>query len=64
MERRPFLVRGGQTLAFALAGHASEFGLRTEQRQLQDSSSTVEQRVATVIQAYDAQGNHRTAMES
>ena len=63
MERRTFLVRSGQTLACALAGHASEFGLRTEQRQLQDSSSTVEQRVATVIQAYDAQGNHRTGTE-
>ena len=63
MERRTFLVRGGQTLACALAGHASELGLRTEQRQSQDSSNTLEERVATVIQAYDAQGNHRTGTE-
>ena len=63
MERRTFLVRGGQTLACALGGHASELGLRTEQRQSQDSSNTLEERVATVIQAYDAQGNHRTGTE-
>src|SRR6267378_1608259 len=60
MERRMFLVRGCQTLVCALAAHATESSLETSQRQSQDSSDTVEQRVATVIQAYDAQGNHRT----
>ena len=60
MERRTFLVRGGQTMVCALTLSATKSGLRTEQKQSQDSSSTLEERVATVIQAHDAQGNHRT----
>lgn len=63
MERRTFLVKGGQTVLCALTGHATESGLGAEQRQSEDSSNTLEQRVATVIQAYDGQGNHRTGTE-
>ena len=63
MERRTFLVRSGQTVVCALASRSTKSGLPAEQRQLQDSSNTLEQRVATVIQAYDAQGNHRTGTE-
>lgn len=63
MERRMFLVRGGQTLVCALAAHATESSLQSKQRQSQDSADTVEQRVTTVIQAYDGQGNHRTGTE-
>jgi hypothetical protein len=60
MERRTFLVRAGQSMVCALAGRATKSRLRTQQTQSHDSSSTLEQRIATVIQAYDAQGNHRT----
>lgn len=63
MERRTFLVRASQTLVCALAAHGTDSSLCTEQQQAQDSSDTLEQRVAAVIQAYDAQGNHRTGTE-
>lgn len=63
MERRMFLVRGGQTLVCALAAHATEPSVRTNQGQSQGASDTVEQRVAAAIQAYDAQGNHRTGTD-
>jgi len=63
MQRRKFLVRGGQTLAYALAAHAARSSVQSIDEESQDSSSTLEQRLATVIQAYDAQGNHRTGTE-
>ena len=46
-----------------LGGRRDEIWPTNEQSQSQDSSGTLEQRVATVIQAYDAQGNHRTGTE-
>lgn len=62
MERRAFLVVGGQTALLALAATV------TRPRAAGASQETaapagVEQRVAAVIEAYDAQGNHRTATE-
>src|SRR5215468_7448401 len=63
MERRTFLVRGGQTLVCALAPHAAKSRIQAVQIRSADSSNTIEQRVAAVIQAYDAQGNHRTGTD-
>ena len=63
MERRTFLVAGSQTMVCALASRATKSGLRAEQKQSQGLSNTLEQRVTAVIQAYDAQGNHRTGSE-
>jgi hypothetical protein len=60
MQRRMFLIRGGQTLVCALAAHATQANLQSNSQQSQDSADTVEQRVAAVIRAYDAQGNHRS----
>lgn len=63
MKRRTLFLSGGQTLLFALAARAAGSSFLSAQKQSQDSSDTLEQRVATVIQAYDAQGNHRTGTE-
>ncbi len=63
MKRRAFFVAGGQTLAFALAARSARSGLLIGQQQSQVAPDTLEQRVAGVIQAYDAQGNHRTGTE-
>ncbi len=63
MKRRAFLVVGGQTLVLALAPRATRSGLLFGQQQSQVAPGALEQRVASVIQAYDAQGNHRTGTE-
>jgi hypothetical protein len=63
MERRAFLVVGSQTLAVALAPCATRSGLLFGQQQSQVLPDALEQRIAAVIQAYDAQGNHRTGTE-
>lgn len=63
MKRRMLFVNGGQTLLFALASRAAGASFLSAQQQSRDSSDTLEQRVAAVIQAYDAQGNHRTGTE-
>ena len=63
MKRRAFLAVGGQTLVFVLAPRATRSGLLFGQQQPQLSPDALEQRVAAVIQAYDAQGNHRTGTE-
>lgn len=63
MKRRTLFLSGGQTLLFALAARAAGSSFLSAQKQSQDSSDTLEQRVATVIQAYDTQGNHRTGTE-
>src|SRR2546426_2439069 len=61
MQRRAFLLSAGQTVAFGLAAGATQAGWSAQQRRF--SPDAVEQRVARVIQAYDAQGNHRTGTE-
>jgi hypothetical protein len=63
MKRRAFLVVGGQTLVFAVGPRATRSGLLFGQQQSQVSTDALEQRVAAVIQAYDAQGNHRTGTD-
>jgi hypothetical protein len=59
VQRREFLAVGGGTLATALAtaigGPNLSFG-----RELTPLSSALEERIADVLTAYDAQGNHRT----
>jgi hypothetical protein len=63
MERRTFLVRGSQTLVCALVPHAAKSRIQSVQIRSADSSNIIEQRVATMIQTYDAQGNHRTGTD-
>jgi hypothetical protein len=63
MKRRAFLVIGGQTAVFGLAPRATSSGLLFGQQQSQVAPDALEQRVAGVIRAYDAQGNHRTGTE-
>ena len=63
MKRRAFLMAGGQTVVFALAPLATKSGLLMAQQQAQPAPDALEQRVASVIQAFDSQGNHRTGTE-
>ena len=63
MKRRALLVNGGQAFIYAMAARATPSSLVTPQQESKDSFDTMEQRIAFVIQAYDAQGNHRTATE-
>src|SRR5260221_13395549 len=59
--RREFLVVGGQSTIFALAA----CGTRTPVLFADDEGphSSLERRAAAVVQAYDSQGNHRTATD-
>jgi hypothetical protein len=61
MQRRAFLIGSGQTV-FGWAAGANRTGL-SGQQPVQVSPDALEHRVARVIQAYDAQGNHRTGTE-
>src|SRR2546428_279128 len=63
MKRRAFLAVGGQTATFALAASTAGFDWLREPEGPQTLPAGAEQRVAAVIQAYDAQGNHRTGTE-
>ena len=64
MKRRAFTCgRRSDVLVFVLAPRATRSGLLFGQQQPQLSPDALEQRVAAVIQAYDAQGNHRTGTE-
>ena len=63
MKRRALLVSGGPALVLALAGRATPSSVQSTRKDSQDSSDTFEQRIAAVIQDYDAQGNHRTGTE-
>ena len=60
MNRRAFLADGGRTVTLALAAGAANTEWMPELEPTQISADGLEQRVATVIQTYDAQGNHRT----
>ena len=61
MPRREFLVIGGQSTLLALAACAT----KTSPFPADDGQavSSFERRVASVVQAYDSQGNHRTATD-
>ena len=60
MNRRSFIAGTSQTLAFSLAARTDHADALSEQQPSQASPGALEQRVATVLQAFDAQGNHRT----
>jgi len=62
MQRRYFLLTTGQALAIALAARTTRVVVSREQPS-QASSTELEQRVANVLQAFDSQGNHRTARQ-
>jgi hypothetical protein len=63
MNRRAFLAIGGRTATLALAAGAATTKWSPPLEPPQISPDGLEQRVAAVIQAYDAQGNHRTGTE-
>ncbi len=63
MERRVFLAVGGRTATFALAASIARSDWLRALEEPQMSPAGPEQRAASVIQAYDAQGNHRTGTE-
>ena len=60
MNRRTFLAVGTRTATLALAAGAPRTEWSPPLEPPQISADGIEQRVAAVIQAYDAQGNHRT----
>ena len=59
--RREFLVLGGQSAVLALAACATKTPPRLADDGVAESSP--ERRIAAVVQAYDGQGNHRTATD-
>lgn len=63
MNRRAFLADSGGTVMFTLAAGAARTERLAALEQLQMPPDGLEQRVAAVIQTYDAQGNHRTGTE-
>jgi hypothetical protein len=63
MNRRTFLAVSGRTVTFALAAGAARTERLAALEQPQMPPDGLEQRVAAVIQTYDAQGNHRTGTE-
>jgi hypothetical protein len=60
MQRRYFLLTTGQALAFAAAARTTRVVVSREQQPSHASSNELEQRVASLLQAFDSQGNHRT----
>ncbi|MBV8577915.1 MAG: hypothetical protein JOZ58_23145 [Acetobacteraceae bacterium] len=58
LHRRAFLAAGGSTV---LAGTVAWGGSPTLAQAQSLLRNAIEQRVAAVVEAYDAQGNHRTA---
>ena len=63
MNRRAFLADSGRTIMFAIAAGAARTERSAALEQPQMRPEGLEQRVAAVIQTYDAQGNHRTGTE-
>src|SRR5262249_35811880 len=60
MKRRSFIVRTSQTLAFALGGRMIHAFASSGQQRSQASPSALGQGVASLLEAFDGQGNHRT----
>src|SRR5690349_24467511 len=63
MQRREFLVATGQAAALAFSARARRSKPLSRGQESRRSDDTVEQRVSANVQAYDAQGNHRTGSE-
>ena len=63
MNRRAFLAVGCRTATFALAASTrkSDWSRAPEEPEVRPTG--LETRVASVIQTYDAQGNHRTGTD-
>ena len=59
VQRRYFLSATGKALALAVAAGTTRAVVSREQEPSQ-ASSELEERVASVLQAFDSQGNHRT----
>jgi hypothetical protein len=59
MNRRTFLAVGGHSAIFALATRVASVSATSISQQLL-ALTDLERRVASVIEAFDAQGNHRT----
>src|SRR5262245_39757714 len=62
MRRRAFLVASTQTAVIALAARVTTSGAMRAPQVVQRPTD-IERRVASIIEAYDAQGNHRTGTE-
>lgn len=60
MNRRSFIAGTSQALVFSLAARTAHADPSFKQEPSPASRGALEQRVATVLQAFDAQGNHRT----
>ncbi len=63
MKRRDLFLFGGRAALSGLAASAIRPDVLFAQRKSQVSPDALEQRIAGVMQAYDAQGNHRTGTE-
>jgi hypothetical protein len=63
MKRRDLFLFGGRAALFGLATSAIRPDVLFAQRESQVSPDALEQRIAGVMEAYDAQGNHRTGTE-
>src|SRR5215831_14197319 len=63
MKRRDLCLAGGRLAVSAFAANAIRDDILFAQKAREASDDGLEQRVAAVLQAYDAQGNHRTGTE-
>src|SRR5262245_11928451 len=63
MRRRDLFEFGPRTALSAFAAGAIRSGVLLAQRESQLPADALEQRIAGVLTAYDAQGNHRTGTE-
>jgi hypothetical protein len=59
MQRRSFLMATGQVFVLALAAPARRGVVAQERPQSERYPGDLEDRVASVLQAFDAQGNHK-----
>src|SRR5215831_18128462 len=63
MNRRDLCLVGGRLAVSAFAANKISHDILLAQKAPPSSDDGLEQRVAGVLQAYDAQGNHRTGTE-
>jgi hypothetical protein len=64
MKRRDLFLFGGRAAVSGFAASAIRHDMLFAQKEPQVSHDGLEQRIAGVLQAYDAQGNHRTGTEA
>jgi hypothetical protein len=60
MNRRAFIRVTGQTAVLALTGADTSGAARLTRTKQAPTTPEIEERIAALIEAYDAQGNHRT----